>query len=118
MGFSAFEPSITYARVFVRVGNTQMHVDLHQSGLLTVSEVIRQIHQFLHGHVPSNSDALSHRMQASVSTGGYRDASHERDGYAYGTTQRIALLGAHHFFYGLTPAGGDNAWNLCLCTGS
>jgi len=117
MGCSAFEPSMPYAKVIIRVANVKWHLALH-AGKLTVSDVIRQIHEFLHGHESSNSDALSHRMQASISTGEYRDASYQRDGYAYGTTQRIALLGAHHFFYGLTPAGEGNAWNLCLCTGS
>jgi len=118
MGYSAFEPNITYAKVIIRGANSmKWYLDLHQSGGLRVSDVIRQVHQYLHGH-ESNSDALSHRMQASVSTGHYRDASHQRDGYAYGTTQRIVLLGAHHFFYGLTPAGENNTWNLYLCTGS
>lgn len=115
MSSSAFNPSMTYARIIIH-GPSKWILLAHSPQPLTVYIILLQIYHFLQ-QADLQQDALSARMRfPTTHTGEYREQTSHRDGYGSGV-RRIDLLGSRRFLYGFAPSNEEgNTWNLNFCT--
>ena len=113
---SAFNPSMTYAKIIIH-GPSKWILQAHSAQPLTVYTILSQIYHFLQ-QADFPHDALSSRMRfPNANAGEFREQSSHRDGYGSGV-RRIDLLGPRHFLYGFAPSNEEgNTWNLYFCMG-